>query len=151
MTTFEMYKKVKNLPFGNRIFILFLCIKVPYFKSIKPKILVMEEGRVEATISQHHAIQNHIKTIHAIATCNLCELAMGMLVEATIPDNLRWLPTGMDVKYLKKTTGTIKAIATAKKEDFKPGNLDIKVEIFNSTNELVDVAVITINIKEKKS
>jgi acyl-coenzyme A thioesterase PaaI-like protein len=149
MTTFEIYKKVKNFPFGNSIFTFFLCIKVPYFKSIKPKILVMEEGRVEATISQHHAIQNHIKTIHAIAVCNLCELAMGMLVEATIPDNLRWLPTGMDIKYLKKTTGIIKAITTAKKEDFKPGSLDIKIDIFNSNNEIVDTAIITINIKEK--
>ncbi len=150
MTTFEMYKKVSTFPFGNQIFTFFLCLKAPYFRSIKPKILVMEEGRVEASITQHRAIQNHIKTIHAIAVCNLCELAMGMVVEATIPNNLKWLPIGMDIKYLKKTTGTIKAITTVKKEDFKPGNMDIKVNIFNNKNELVDTAVITINMKEKK-
>lgn len=149
MDTLKLYKQFEKLPFGKSIFTRLVCFKAPYFRSIKPKILVMEEGRVEASISQHRAIENHIKTIHAIAVCNLCELAMGMLVEATIPKNLRWLPIGMDVKYLKKTKGTIKAIATAKKEDFKQGNLGIKIDIYDGTNELVDTAVITINIKEK--
>lgn len=150
MDTLKLYKQLEKLPFGKKIFTLLVCFKAPYFRSIKPTITVMEEGRVEATITQHRAIQNHIQTIHAIAVCNLCELAMGMLVEATIPKNLRWLPIAMDVKYLKKTMGTVTAITTAKKEDFKPGNLDIKIDIFNSTNEIVDTAVITINIKEKK-
>lgn len=150
MDTLKLYKQLGKFPFGKNIFSFLVCLKAPYFRSIKPKITVMEEGRVEATITQHRAIQNHIQTIHAIAVCNLCELAMGMLVEATIPKNLRWLPTGMDVKYLKKTTGTVTAITTAKKEDFKPGNLDIKVDVFNSNNEMVDTAIITINIKEKK-
>ena len=149
MDVLKLYNTVQKFPFGKNIFSFLVCLKAPYFRSIKPTITVMQEGRVEATIKQHRAIQNHIQTIHAIAVCNLCELAMGMLVEATIPKNLRWLPTGMDVKYLKKTMGTVTAITTAKKEDFKPGNLDIKVDIFNSSNELVDTAVITINIKEK--
>lgn len=150
MNTFEMYKKVKNLPFGNRIFTFFMCLRVPYFGSIKPRMLVMEEGHVEVGMSQHRAVHNHIKSIHAIAVCNLCEIAMGMLCESTIPNNLRWIPAGMDVKYLKITKGKIKAVAKAKKEDFKPGNLGIHVDVLNSNNELVTTAVITVNIKEKK-
>lgn len=150
MDTLKLYQKLEKFPFGKKLFSLLVCFKAPYFRSIKPSILLMEEGRVEASITQHRAIQNHIQTIHAIAVCNLCELAMGMLVEATIPQNLRWLPIGMDVKYLKKTMGTVTAIATAKKEDFKPGNLDIRIDVLNSAKELVDTAVITINIKEKK-
>jgi uncharacterized protein (TIGR00369 family) len=149
MKTFDAYKKVKKLPFGNRIFTFFMCKRVPYFGSISPLITVMEEGRVEVEMTQHRAVHNHIKSIHAIAVCNLCEIAMGMVCESTIPDNLRWIPAGMDVKYLKITKGKIRAVATVKKEDFKPGNLGIPVEVFNSKNELVTKAIITINIKEK--
>lgn len=149
MKTFDAYKKVKNLPFGNRIFTFFMCRRVPYFGSISPLITIMEEGHVEVEMTQHRAVHNHIKSIHAIAVCNLCEIAMGMVCESTIPDNMRWIPAGMDVKYLKITKGKIRAVAKIKKEDFKPGNLGIPVEVFNSKNELVTKAIITVNIKEK--
>lgn len=46
---------------------------------------------------QRWSVQNHIKTVHAIAVCNLIEMTMGLIAEATIPSHLRWLPMGMDV------------------------------------------------------
>lgn len=46
------------------------------------------------TMKQRWGVQNHIKTVHAIAVCNLVEMAMGLVAEASIPDHLRWLPMG---------------------------------------------------------
>ena len=63
-------------------------------------------------------MQNHIKTVHAIAVCNLVEMAMGLTAEATIPPHLRWLPKGMDVKYLKKATGKLTATCDIDKDKF---------------------------------
>jgi Domain of unknown function (DUF4442) len=31
-------------------------------------------------------------TVHAIASCNAAEVAMGMLMEATVPRSHRWIP-----------------------------------------------------------
>jgi hypothetical protein len=68
-------------------------------------------------MKQRWSVQNHIKTVHAIAVCNLVEMNMGLVAEATIPDNLRWIPKGMDVQYLKKATG--KLIATTDVDPLK--------------------------------
>ena len=40
-----------------------------------------------------------------IAACNLAEMAMGMLAEATVPATHRWIPVGMNVRYPAKSTG----------------------------------------------
>lgn len=63
-------------------------------------------------------VNNHIKTFHAIAACNVAETAMGMLAEASVPASHRWLPQGMRVKYLTKSKGSLKATATAELPDF---------------------------------
>jgi len=149
LKTFDLYKKVQKFPFGKQLFTFFFNKRVPYFSTIHPKINVFDEGIVEVEMTQRRSVQNHIQTIHAIAVCNLCELAMGLVCESTIPDNLRWIPSGMNVKYLKKATGTIKAIAKVNKADFNPGSLDIHIDVFNAKNEIITSADITIYIKEK--
>jgi hypothetical protein len=45
-------------------------------------------------MTQRWSVQNHIKTVHAIAVCNLVEMSMGLVAEASIPAHLRWLPMG---------------------------------------------------------
>lgn len=149
MKTFDLYKKALKFPFGKQIFTFLFCKRVPYFSTIYPKINVYDEGIAEVEMSQRRSVQNHIQTIHAIAVCNLCELAMGLVCESTIPDNLRWIPAGMNVQYLKKATGTLKAVAKANKSDFKPGRLDIHIDVFNAKNETITTADITVYIKEK--
>jgi Domain of unknown function (DUF4442) len=37
-------------------------------------------------------VYNHLHTVHAIASCNAAEVAMGMLMEATVPRSHRWIP-----------------------------------------------------------
>ena len=51
---------------------------------------------------KRRAVQNHIGTVHAIAMCNLAEMAAGTLTEISIPASMRWLPKGMQVQYLRK-------------------------------------------------
>jgi acyl-coenzyme A thioesterase PaaI-like protein len=49
-------------------------------------------------------VHNHLHTVHAIASCNAAEMAMGMLMEATVPTSHRWIPKAMNVQYLAKAT-----------------------------------------------
>jgi hypothetical protein len=37
-------------------------------------------------------VYNHLGAVHAIASCNAAEVAMGMLMEATVPRSHRWIP-----------------------------------------------------------
>lgn len=50
---------------------------------------------------------NHIGTVHAIAMCNMAELAGGTMTEVTVPSTHRWIPKGMTVEYLKRQKQTL--------------------------------------------
>ena len=51
-------------------------------------------------MKKKRAITNHLGTVHAIAMCNLVELAGGVGTDVSIPENMRWIPRGMTVEYL---------------------------------------------------
>jgi hypothetical protein len=56
--------------------------------------------------------------VHAIASCNAAEIAMGMLMEATVPTSHRWIPKAMNVQYLQKATTGLRAKAQLAPPDF---------------------------------
>ena len=60
---------------------------------------------------KRRSVLNHLGTIHAIAMCNMAELAGGTMADVTVPPTHRWIPTGMTVEYLKKATKDLIAIA----------------------------------------
>jgi len=57
--------------------------------------------------------------VHAIASCNAAEIAMGMLMEATVPTSHRWIPKAMNVQYLAKATSSLRAQARLEAPDFE--------------------------------
>jgi uncharacterized protein (TIGR00369 family) len=149
MDILKLYNTAQKFPFGTTIFSYFASQQAPYFLSIKPKIVELKEGRVVVEMKDRRRVRNHLNSIHAIALCNMCELAMGMATEVTIPKNLRYIPVGMTVAYKKKALGTLRAISEVKKSNYQVGSLDIAVHIFDKNNINVMSAVITLNIKEK--
>lgn len=99
-------------------------------------------------MSQSWFVQNHIRTVHAIAICNLIEITMAIVTEASLPSHLRWLPVGMDVNYLKKATGKLEATSTIDPAaHFKlaayPGEVKIPIEVKNRSGELVTKAEVS--------
>ncbi len=64
------------------------------------------------------SVYNHLRTVHAIASCNAAEMAMGMLMEATVPTSHRWIPKAMTVRYLAKATTSLRAQARLQPPDF---------------------------------
>ncbi len=107
-----LYRRMQRWPAGQWLFSRAICFKAPYFASIAPRITVLEPGRCEGHIAHRRRVTNHIGTVHAIALCNLAELTAGLMVDASLPKGMRWIPKGMEVKYLAKATGTQHAVAT---------------------------------------
>jgi acyl-coenzyme A thioesterase PaaI-like protein len=64
----------------------------PYFASVLPHVVRMEPGLAEVRVPKWFMVYNHLHTVHAIAACNAAEVAMGMLMEATVPRSHRWIP-----------------------------------------------------------
>ncbi len=72
-------------PGGSRLFSIALMARVPYFASVLPHVVRMEPGLAEVQVPKWFFVYNHLHTVHAIASCNAAEVAMGMLMEATAP------------------------------------------------------------------
>lgn len=135
--TYSAWRKLPDNVIGQAVFSVGMCIRVPYFGSILPRVRALEPGRCEVTAPKWWGIRNHLGTFHAIAACNLAEVAMGMLAEATVPTTHRWIPKDMTVRYLTKATTSLTAVAELK-----------DIPDFASITEPTDL-VIPVSIKDR--
>ncbi|MEV6135880.1 hotdog fold domain-containing protein [Nocardia sp. NPDC051990] len=110
-TTNRIWNKLPDNRLGHTLFSLGMVARVPYFGTVLPSVVRLEPGLCEVTSPKWFGIHNHLGTFHAIAACNLAEVAMGMLSEATVPDTHRWIPKAMNVQYLAKAETGLRAIA----------------------------------------
>ncbi|SFK49535.1 Acyl-coenzyme A thioesterase PaaI, contains HGG motif [Amycolatopsis sacchari] len=151
--TFAMWSKLAGLPGGKRLFSAAVCLRAPYFSTVLPTVRQLRPGYCEVTAPKWWGVHNHIRTFHAIAACNLAEIAMGMLAEATVPDTHRWLPKGMTVSYVAKAKTSLRAVAELPElpefgdEGFE---LPVSVTISDTRGEPVVTATITIWVTRKK-
>jgi acyl-coenzyme A thioesterase PaaI-like protein len=133
-STLDLYRKVSALPAGKRIFSVLFGQKAPYFASIHLQVQEMKPHLGQVLIPKRRSVKNHIGTIHAIAACNGLEAAMGLLAEATCPPGMRWLPKGMDVEYVAKSTTALTCIAETSPEDWE-GGPDVPVRVRAQTSD----------------
>lgn len=106
-----LWGRLSGWPGGKWLFSRLICLKAPYFSSVRPTFVLLRPGHCEVTIRKRRAVQNHIGTVHAIAMCNMAELAAGIMSEATVPASHRWIPRSMTVDYLKKAGTSLRAVA----------------------------------------
>ena len=145
------WRKFEARPFGKALFSRFICFKAPYFGTINPRFEELRPGFARVSMKKRRAVTNHIGTVHAIAMCNLAELAAGTMTEVSIPDSMRWLPKGMQVEYVKKATGNVQATATLPEVTEGPGHdVPASVEIKDATGEVVCRATITMWVAPRK-
>lgn len=149
----SLWHKLRHKPGGAWLFSRLICAKAPYFGSIKPLFLVLEPGRCEVAAKKRRAVTNHIGTFHAIAMCNMAEVAGGILTEISVPATHRWIPKSMTVQYLKKAETDLRAVCVleALPAFNQAGDLPVTVKVLDSRGEEVFRAVITMWVSPKKA
>lgn len=146
-----MWHKLEGKPFGKALFSRAICWKAPYFGSISPRIEEFRPGFARVSMKKRRAVQNHIGTVHAIAMCNLAEMAAGTLTEISIPKSMRWLPKGMQVDYLRKAETDVEAFATVPQaKEGESQDLPVTVEVKDRAGQVVVRAVITMWVTPRK-
>jgi acyl-coenzyme A thioesterase PaaI-like protein len=153
MNLAAVYQNFAKLPVvGKRVFSQFVSFQAPYFGSISPVFERLEPGFVEVSMKNRRAVHNHLGTVHAIAMCNLCEAAAGILIEATLPKTLRWIPRGMTTRYLKKAETDLRARCQMETPapDFT-GDVTLPVQVFDARAQVVMEADITMYVSLRKS
>lgn len=137
-STLASYRRLEKLPLGKRLFSAAVCFKAPYFRTIRPLFVELQPGRSVVSMRKRRAVLNHIGTVHALACGNLCELAAGTAMEASLPSSLRWIPRGMDIQYIAKAETDLVARAEAPLEyPQTAGEVKIPVAVTDSNGQEV--------------
>lgn len=147
-----LYDSLRRYPMGKALFSRAVCVKAPYFRSIRPLVSELRPELCEVRMRKRRSVTNHIGTVHAIAMCNMAELAAGLMTDATIPATHRWIPKGMTVEYLKKAETDLVARGTpTRTPDWgAPAEYPVLVEVKDTTEGVVFRARVTMWVTPKK-
>ncbi|MBN8241338.1 DUF4442 domain-containing protein [Marinobacter hydrocarbonoclasticus] len=125
-----------------------VCQQAPYFSTIEPTLTDLKPGYAEAKVPFRKEISNHLGTVHAIAMCNAAELVAGLMTDASIPGNGKWIPQAMTVNYLAKAKTDLRAIAEGDGIDWETaGEKVVPVSVIDEDGQTVFTVRITMNVK----
>ena len=86
-------------------------------------------------------IRDSLRSVHAIALANVGELSTGLALLGAMGPEVRGILTGIDVRYLKKARGVLRAEATCTIPAVE-GNVDHAVEARIIDADGVEVATV---------
>ena len=152
MDPVALHRRLAGTAPGRWLFGRMLAWRMPFAGTIKPDMLVLEPGRCVARMRDRRAVHNHIGTVHAIACCNLAETVAGVGTEVSTPKEMRWIPKGMTVRYLKKAVGTLTATATIPPIAVGPAHeIVVPVSVVDDSGAAVIEAEITMYVSPRKA
>lgn len=112
---------VKRLPSALRpraITTLFRS-QVPFVGTAGVRFEKLTKSEAIVVVKNRRSVQNHIHGVHAAAMALLAETATGAMVGMNLPDASMPLLKSMHVDYVKRATGSLRAVATLTAEQRK--------------------------------
>lgn len=147
-----LWERLRTVPGGEQVFSWGFTWKAPYFRSVRPRFVQVSPNYAALTLPKRRAVLNHIGTVHAIAVCNGLEAAMGALAEATVPAGKRWLPKGMEVRYLAKSTSDLTCSAETDPATWTSGpDVPVTVKATRDDGTVVVEGTIHLWVTDKKT
>jgi acyl-coenzyme A thioesterase PaaI-like protein len=146
----SMYQRLRGYPLGKRIFSKLVCINAPYFDTVKPLFRELKPGEAVVTMKKRRRVTNHLGSVHAIAMCNISELAAGTMVEVSLGREFRWIPKSMNVEYEKIAKSDLTAVASVDVDSLnREQDIVIPVSLTDVAGTEVFRAAITMYISKR--
>lgn len=148
MDALKTWRRLSGSAIGRRLYSLGVSLKAPYFLSVHAQVLAVEPGRASVRAKKRWRVRNHLGGFHAIAMCNLAEMAMGLTAEATVPRTHRWIPRGIEAEYLARAETALTAEAVLDPiPSFGAEKFDAPIEVTLRDSSGTVVARMTIPVR----
>jgi acyl-coenzyme A thioesterase PaaI-like protein len=134
---------LSGVPGGKTLFSRLVGRMAPYTGTIHPHVSVLRTGYAEVTMKDQRAVRNHLDCVHAVALANLAELAGNVALFYSMPDDARFIVSGMEIEYTKKARGTITAVGESPvPRTSARAAYDVEVTLRDASGEQVAKAVL---------
>lgn len=135
--------KFDSLPVALRRFLVTWAFggTVHFVRTAGLNFLELTEERAVLEISNRRRVQNHIGTVHAAVVALLGETATGAVFGMSVPDDKYPILKSMQLSYVKRSQGGLKAEATltadqrARFARDEKGEIAVPVKITDETGE----------------
>lgn len=107
----DAWNLLSGVPGGKVLFSRLVGRMAPYTGSIHAQVSVLRMGYCEVQMADRRAVRNHLDCVHAVALANLAEMTGNLALAYALPDDARFIVSGMEVEYTKKARGMIVAIS----------------------------------------
>ena len=134
---------LSGVPGGKALFSKLVGRMAPYTGTIHPYVSVLRTGYAEVQMRDQRAVRNHLDCVHAIALANLAELAGNVALFYSMPDDARFIVSGMEIEYVKKARGTITAVGESPvPKTSTRAAYDVEVSLRDASGEQVARAIL---------
>lgn len=103
----EAWNRLRSIPGGKRLFTGLIGRLAPYTGTMGAVVQDLGDGYSQVTLADRRAVRNHLSCVHAVALANLVELTGNLALAYSLPDDARFIVSGMSLDYVKKARGTI--------------------------------------------
>src|SRR5262245_39534342 len=139
----QAWDVLSGLPGGKVLFSRILGRMAPYTGTIHAHVTVLRAGHCEVQMQDRRGIRNHLDSVHAIALVNLAEIAGNVALAYSLPDDGRFIVSGLTIDYLKKARGTITAVGESPvPRTSARATYDVPVTLRDASGEVVARAVL---------
>jgi len=139
----DAWNVLQGVPGGKALFSAIVGRMAPYTGTIHAQVAVLRPGYSEVHMADRRSVRNHLDCVHAIALANLAELAGNVALFYSLPDDARFIVSGMEIEYTKKARGKIIAIGEPPvPRTSARATLDVPVTLRDESGEQVAKAIL---------
>lgn len=103
----SLWDRLAAVPGGKAVFSRVIGQFAPYTGTIGAQVEEVREGYARVSMRDRRPVRNHLNSVHAIALVNLAEIAGNIALAYALPDDARFIVSGLRIDYVKKARGTI--------------------------------------------
>lgn len=147
-----LWDRLSAVPGGRTVFSFLVGRAAPYTGTIRAKIVTLRKGHAEVVMKDRPSVRNHLRSVHAVALANLCELTGNVALAYSLPDDARFIVAGMRLEYVKKARGPITGTSDCPvPETAERRNWEVPVVLRDAQGEVVVRAWLDTLVGPKKA